>query len=93
MLSSKYMHYKWSDLKNSFTNRGSFSDNCFEYQQPYVIFKIEHFVPYFCLSQYYLLSFYISHIFYFSSAILIALKANLELTVFMWAWRLLQRLN
>ena len=35
----------------------------------------------FCLSQYYLHYVYISHIFYFSSAILIALNDNLELTV------------
>ena len=34
-----------------------------------------------CLSQYYLLYIYISHIFYFSSAILIPLDDNLELTV------------
>ena len=53
----------------------------FEYQQPYVIFKIEHFIPYFCLSQYYLLYVYISHISYFSSAILIALNDNLKLTL------------
>ena len=37
--------------------------NCLEYQQSYVIFKIEHFISYFCLSQYYLLYVYISHIF------------------------------
>ena len=60
-----------------------FWNDHFEYQQPYVIFKIEHFIPYFCLSQYYLLYVYKSHIFYFSSAILIALNGNLELTVFM----------
>ena len=58
-----------------------FWDDCFEYQQCYVIFKIEHFIPYFCLSQYYLLCVYISHIFYFSSAILIVLNDILELTV------------
>ena len=28
-----------------------FCRNCFEYQQSYVIFKIEHFMSYFCLSQ------------------------------------------
>ena len=58
-------------------------DDCFEYQPTYVIFKIEHFIPYFCLFQYYLLYVYISHILYFSSAILIALNDNLELPVFM----------
>ena len=35
--------------------------NHFEYQQSYVIFKIEHFIPYFCLSQYYWLYVYKSH--------------------------------
>ena len=55
-----------------------FWDDCYEYQQPYVIFKIEHFVPYFFLSQDYLLYVYISHIFYFSSVLLIALNENLE---------------
>ena len=59
----------------------TFWDNCFEYQQPYVIFKIENFIPHFYLSQYYLFFVYISHIFYFSSAILIALNDNLELYV------------
>ena len=44
---------KLSDLKNSFTNRGHFWGNHFEYQQSYVIFKIEHLIPYFCLFQYY----------------------------------------
>ena len=60
-----------------------FPDGHFEYQQPYVIFKFEHFTPYFCLSQYYLLHVYITHNFYCSSAILMALYDNLELTVFM----------
>ena len=61
--------------------QGTFLDNHFEYQQSYVIFKIEHFIPYFCLSQYYFHFVYISHIFYFPSAILIALNDNLELSV------------
>ena len=39
--------------------------NCFEYQQSYVIFKIEHFIPYFYLSQYYLLYVYINHVYTF----------------------------
>ena len=58
-------------------------DDCCEYQQPNIILKTEHFTPYFCLSQYYLVCVYISHICYLSSAILIALTDNLELTVFM----------
>ena len=41
------------------------------------------FVPYFCLSQYYLLFIYTSHIFYLPNAILIALNHNLELLFFM----------
>ena len=32
-----------------------FPDDHFEYQQPYIIFKIEHFIHSFCLSHYYLL--------------------------------------
>ena len=35
--------------------------------------KLSHFVPYFCCSQYYLLNVCLSHIFYFLSAIFIAL--------------------
>ena len=64
-------------------NRGClfFQDNHFVYQQSYLIFKIEHFIPYFCFSQYYLIYVYISHVIYFSSAILIALNDHLELTV------------
>ena len=31
-----------------------FPDDHFEYQYPYVIFKIEHFITYFCLSQYFI---------------------------------------
>ena len=51
-------------FKNSFTNRGHFfPDDHFEYQKLYVIFKIEHFIPYFSLSQYYLLYVYIRNIF------------------------------
>ena len=42
-----------------------FLDNHFEYQPPYVIFKIVYFIPDFCLSQYYLLYVYVSHIFTF----------------------------
>ena len=57
-----------------------FSRWSFWVQQPCVVFKIEHFVPYFCLSQYYLLYVYISHIFCYSSAIMTALNGNLELT-------------
>ena len=38
--------FQWSESKNSFMNRGCFSYNHFEYQQPYAIFKIECFVPY-----------------------------------------------
>ena len=54
--------------------------NCFEYQQSYVIFKIEHFMSYFCLSQDYLLYLYISQIFFtFQVLFLIALNENLEL--------------
>ena len=71
-------------IENILHREGLFvSDDHFEYHQTYVIFKIEHFVPYFCLSQYYFLYVYISHIVFFSSAILIALIDNLELTVFM----------
>ena len=44
----------------------------------------------FCLSQCYLLSVYISHIFYFSGAILIALNDNLELTVLCRLWDFLK---
>ena len=47
----------------------------------YVIFKIEHFIPHFYLTQYYLLYAYRSHISYFSSAILLALNDNLEITL------------
>ena len=55
---------KWSDLKIPFTTRGHFFlIYHFEYEQLYVIFQIEHFVPYFSLSQYYLDYVYISHIF------------------------------
>ena len=61
----------------------SFGDEHIEYQQPYVIFKIELFVPYFCLSQYCLPYVYINYNYYHSSAIFIALNDNLELTVFM----------
>ena len=79
--------------KNSFTNRGQFFKMIvFEFQQPSIFFKIEHFIPYFHLSQNYLLYVYICHIFCFSSAILIALHDNLELTVLCRLWRLLQRL-
>ena len=42
-----------------------FLNDHFKCQQSYVIFKIEHFIPYFCLSQYYSLCVYISHIFTF----------------------------
>ena len=56
-------------------------------------FKIEHFVPYFCCSQYYLLYVCLSHIFYFLSAILIALIDNLELTVLCRPRDLFQTLN
>ena len=80
---SPLVHYKWSDLKNSFTNRGQFLRQSVWVPTTYATFKIEHFIPYFCLSQYYLLYVYIRHIFYFSSAILKALNDNLEHTVFM----------
>ena len=48
--------------------------------------QIEHSIPYFCLSQYYLLHLYTSHISHFSSTILIALNDNLELTVLCRLW-------
>ena len=56
-------------------NRGCFlfQDDHFEYQQPYVNFKIEHFIPYICFSQYYLI-----YVLSINWALLIVLK-KLEL--------------
>ena len=72
---------------------GFFLGNHFEYHQSYVVFKIEHFIQYFFLSQYYLLYVYISHIFKFSSAILIALNDDLELTILCIFGDFVKRLN
>ena len=83
ILSNNY-HSKWSDLKHYFTNGVVSSRWSFWVQQPCVILKIEHILSNISVyPQYYLLYVYISHIFYFSSVILVALNDNLELSVFM----------